>query len=38
MKKVIISDVWYIIDGRDYFVYDWPEDIKECFKNLFNII
>lgn len=37
-KKVIISDVWYIIDGKDYFVYDWPLECKEMFKDLFKLI
>ena len=38
MKKVMISDVWYIIDGKDYFIYDWPEDCKEVFKSIFKLI
>ena len=38
MKQVIISDVWYVIDGKDYLVYDWPLECKEMFKELFKLI
>ena len=38
MNRVIISDVWYVVDGRDVFVYDWPEDCRELFKENFKLI
>ena len=38
MNKVIISDVWYVVNGKDYFVYDWPESCREIFKQTFKMI
>lgn len=37
-KQVIISDVWYTIDNKNIFIYEWPEHLKENFKKLFQLI
>lgn len=37
-KRVIIDDVWYVIGDKEFFIYDWPEDCKEIFKDIFKII
>lgn len=37
MNRVIIEDVWYIVDGKDVFVYEWPESCREIFKQLFKL-
>ena len=35
---VVISDVWYVMNGRDYFIHDWSDDFKELFKSNFKIM
>lgn len=37
-KQLVISDVWYVIDEKDYFIYDWPDSCKEMFKEIFKLI
>lgn len=37
-KRCIIYDVWYEIDGKSFEIYDWPEDLKEIFKEIYNAI
>ena len=37
-KRCIIYDVWYEIDGISFEIYDWPEDLKEFFKEIYNAI
>ena len=37
-KKCIIYDVWYEIDGKSFEIYDWSEDLKEVFKEIYNAI
>lgn len=38
MNRCIISDVWYQIDGKDFFIYDWPESCKSMFLDMFKLI
>lgn len=38
MKQVIISDVWYTINNKNIFIYDWPENYKKIFKQIFKLI
>lgn len=37
MNRVIIEDAWYVVDGKDFFVYEWPENCREIFKEWFKI-
>lgn len=37
-KQVIISDIWYKIGNKDYEIYDWPEECKKLFKQIFTLI
>ena len=37
-KQVIISDVWYRIEDKDYFIDTWPESCQEIFKQIFKLI
>ena len=35
MNRVIISDVWYVIDGQDVFMYEIKDNkIKEIIKRI----
>lgn len=37
-NEVVIEDFWYILDGDWYFIDTWPEDCKEIFKDIFNLM
>lgn len=34
MNRVIITDVWYVIDGKDVFTYNLDENVKQLIKRI----